>query len=271
MLAQSVAEILTDHVTLTVESLDRVYLNVYMPKLQYPYGAVKFFRDHRGQPLASSALMRPMSERFVAALERFIASNHIPVECFAKGERKDDVMARRLRDFQLPEGVVFVGKAQEKAKVLRTEKRHNAATGSPYPWIVMSTAMVNHYYIYAVDRDFGPFFIKFCSYFPYNARLCLNGHEYAKPNSNARASPSPRSTMACWTVPIRSDCKRSATACRPTKSTPCCASGCGFYPIRSPPATGGPVTDMTSRSCRPSSPRRKCSTGRRVGECSSSR
>jgi hypothetical protein len=40
--------------------------------------------------------------------------------------------------------------------------------------------MVNHYYIYAVDRDFGPFFLKFASYFPYNAKLCLNGHEYAK-------------------------------------------------------------------------------------------
>ena len=40
--------------------------------------------------------------------------------------------------------------------------------------------MVNHYYIYAVDRDFGPFFLKFCTYFPYNAKLCLNGHEYAK-------------------------------------------------------------------------------------------
>jgi hypothetical protein len=40
--------------------------------------------------------------------------------------------------------------------------------------------MVNHYYIYAVDRDFGPFFLKFCTYFPYNAKLCLSGHEYAK-------------------------------------------------------------------------------------------
>lgn len=40
--------------------------------------------------------------------------------------------------------------------------------------------MVNHYYFYGQDRDFGSFFIKFCSYFPYNAKLCLNGHEYAK-------------------------------------------------------------------------------------------
>lgn len=31
-----------------------------------------------------------------------------------------------------------------------------------------------------MDENFGPFFLKFCSYFPYNAKLCLNGHEYAK-------------------------------------------------------------------------------------------
>ena len=29
-----------------------------------------------------------------------------------------------------------------------------------------STAMVNHFYIYCVDRDFGPFFLKFSMYFP---------------------------------------------------------------------------------------------------------
>ena len=27
--------------------------------------------------------------------------------------------------------------------------------------------MVNHYYFYCVDEDFGPFFLKFGSYFPY--------------------------------------------------------------------------------------------------------
>ena len=40
--------------------------------------------------------------------------------------------------------------------------------------------MVNHFYFYCVDDDFGPFFVKFCSYFPYNAKLCINGHEWAK-------------------------------------------------------------------------------------------
>jgi hypothetical protein len=40
--------------------------------------------------------------------------------------------------------------------------------------------VVNFYYFYCFDEDFGPFFVKYCSYFPYTARLCVNGHEWAK-------------------------------------------------------------------------------------------
>jgi hypothetical protein len=150
-----------------------------VPALQIDRGAAWFFRGHRRQPVASSALMAAMTRSFVAALERYAAAHEIEVVQFRPGERKDDVMADRLKRFDCAEGVVFIGKAQEKAPVFRTEKRRDAQ-GLTYPWIVRSTAMVNQYYIYAVDRDFGPFFLKFCSYFPYNAKLCLNGHEYAK-------------------------------------------------------------------------------------------
>jgi hypothetical protein len=73
-----------------------------------------------------------------------------------------------------------IGKAQEKTSVFRTERRRSETTGATYPWLVRSTAMVNQFYIYCVDRDFGPFFLKFITYSPYNAKLCLNGHEYAK-------------------------------------------------------------------------------------------
>ena len=43
-----------------------------------------------------------------------------------------------------------------------------------------TTATVNHFYFYGLDDDFGPFFLKVCTDFPYNAKLCLNGHEYLK-------------------------------------------------------------------------------------------
>src|SRR6266705_2255494 len=157
-----------------------MYLNVYVPGLQYEQGIVRFFREHRGQPLPSGALMSPMTRRFVAKLEDFVARHGIALVQFRPGQRKDAVMAEHLRQFGRDEGIVFVGKAQENTPVFRTERRRSPTTGRPYPWIVRRSAMVNNYYIYAVDRDFGPFFLKFCSYFPFNAKLCLNGHEYAK-------------------------------------------------------------------------------------------
>ena len=61
MIAQSVAEILGQHVRLAVEGIDHMYLNVYVPRLQCETGVVWFFCEHRGQPLPSAALMSPMS------------------------------------------------------------------------------------------------------------------------------------------------------------------------------------------------------------------
>ena len=177
---QSVAEILKEHVTLEVEGIDRMYLNVYVPRLQIVEGVLGFIRRHRGYPVASTRMVEPITRQFVAAIEKFVRDHGIPLVAFEKGQRKEDVAAAHRADFSAAEGVVFVGKAQEKCTVYRTEKRRNPHTGKTYAWIVKSTALVNHYYFYCVDRDFGPFFLKFCSYFPYNAKLCLNGHEYVK-------------------------------------------------------------------------------------------
>ncbi|HEX9762160.1 MAG TPA: hypothetical protein VGA97_03580, partial [Acidimicrobiia bacterium] len=146
-------EILRDHTTLEVESIDRMYLNVYVPGLQYEGGVAAFFRSHRGQLFASSALMAPMSQAFVTAIDALVAEQALPLIAFTKGQRKDDVMAQHLARFTGDEGILFVGKAQEKAAVCRTERRRNPQTGQPYPWLVRSTAMVNHYYFYGVDRD----------------------------------------------------------------------------------------------------------------------
>jgi hypothetical protein len=73
-----------------------------------------------------------------------------------------------------------VGVAQEKQKVFRTSKRRNPVTGATYPWLVPGSGVVNQYYFYCVDEEFGPVCVKFSSYFPYTGRLILNGNEYAK-------------------------------------------------------------------------------------------
>ena len=177
---QTVAEVLSKHVVLEVESIDRMYLNVYVPQLQAVEGTLKFIRIHRGHKVASTHMVEPITRQFVSSIERFAKDNGIPLITFEKGQRKDDFAKQQRKDFRHREGVVFIAKAQEKCTVYRTEKRRNPKTKRTYPWIVKSTALVNHYYFYCVDEDFGPFFLKFCSYFPYNAKLCLNGHEYLK-------------------------------------------------------------------------------------------
>ena len=176
---QTAAEVLREHVTFELEGIDRMYLNLYVPRLQTEKGVAHFWRFHRGHRFASSALMDPMTKDFIGRLERFAQQRGIPVITFAKDERKDDVAQRFFAAAKTSEGVIFIGKAQEKTRVFRTERRHSPHGGT-YPWIVRSTALVNQWYLYIRDRDFGPFFLKFSSYFPYNAKLCLNGHECLK-------------------------------------------------------------------------------------------
>src|SRR3954453_21812946 len=90
-LPRSVADVLNEHVTLEVEGIDRMYLNVYQPRLQTDRGVAASFRFHRGETFASSALMAPMSTAFIAAVEHFVAQEQIPLITFTKGQRKDDI------------------------------------------------------------------------------------------------------------------------------------------------------------------------------------
>src|SRR5262249_22326818 len=179
-IARSVADVLRNHVVLEYESIDRMYLNVYVPHLQTVGSVVGYLRVHHDLRFASTSAVAPMTDAFVRNVEEFVAAEDVDLVGFQKNQRKDEVTQKRLRKFKKNEGVLYVGKAQEKARVMRTERRRCSRTGATYPWIVESTAMVNHYYFYCVDEDFGPFFLKFCSYFPYNAKLCINGHEYLK-------------------------------------------------------------------------------------------
>src|SRR5713101_290389 len=162
MIRKNVAEILQDHVTFELEAIDRMYLNAYVPSPQTGGGFVYFIKTQLGARVPSTMMVAPMSLRFVAAIEQFAETAGVDLVTFEKGQRKDDVAQQYLATFEGAEGVLFIGKAQEKANVFRTEKRTDAQ-GVKYPWIIRSTAMVNHYYVYILDKDFGPLFLKFCS------------------------------------------------------------------------------------------------------------
>ena len=123
--ARSVAEVLADHVVFEIECIDRMYCNVYQPRLQHVGGVVGYLQQHLGLPIASTAPLAGVSDRFVTAIHAFAKATQVPWVDFVKGQRKDDVMHDQLKVFEASgrsEGVVFIGRAQEKTRVFRTEK-----------------------------------------------------------------------------------------------------------------------------------------------------
>jgi hypothetical protein len=179
-LPRSAADVLADHVRWELECIDRMYLNLYVPKLMFASGIDYFFRGHWGNLFTSSALMNPLTSDFVAAVHHYVADHHLDLVHFAKDQRKDDIAQSYLTGHDGSEGILFVGWAQEKTQVFRTQKRRNPVTGKTYPWLVTDTAMIRHFYFYGFDDDFGPFFVKFGTYFPYTAKCCINGHHWAQ-------------------------------------------------------------------------------------------
>ena len=178
-ISHSLAQLQKEHVVMELECIDRMYLNAYVPKLTTEGGIAAFCRGYWGHRFASTKQAVAMTQAFVQAIHTFLEREGLELVRFKKGQRKDHVLQKKLRAFKKEEGVIFVGVAQEKVRVPRTTRKRTESGGT-IPWIIYSTAMINVYYFYCRDKDFGPFFLKFCSYFPYSAKLCLNGHEYLK-------------------------------------------------------------------------------------------
>jgi hypothetical protein len=136
-LPRTVAEVLSEHVMFEVECIDRMYLNVYVPQLQHAGGLVGYVHRQLGLPIASTAPLAKITDRFTAAIRGFAADQRIPWVDFTKGQRKDDVQQEHLAAFEAAgrtEGVLFIGRAQERTALFRTEKRRHA-DGVSYPWI----------------------------------------------------------------------------------------------------------------------------------------
>lgn len=176
----TVSQLLDGHVTLTVESPDRVYLNGYVPSLQTSGQLVTFLTQHRGNPIPSPALLKKIGEDFHARLDQFCSQHQLTPVAFERKQRKDDVAASHRAQFSASEGVYLVGVAQEKANSFKGSTKREEDTKHVSVHFSRQSAYVNHYYFYLLDPEFGPAFLKVCSYAPYALRVCINGHEWAK-------------------------------------------------------------------------------------------
>jgi hypothetical protein len=165
----TVTEVLDGHTALDIQCLDRIYLNAYVPKLQTSAQVVAFLSGHLGFPFPSPALFRKLGDRFRRTVAAFAADNDIPWVRFGKDDvgGKLELMRPHL-DRQAAtgrSGVAAIGVAQEFQRVWSAYERLSPTGGWQW-WFTKADRRVSCYYFYLWDLDFGPAFVKVCTYFP---------------------------------------------------------------------------------------------------------
>src|ERR1700686_1638414 len=176
----TIESLLRERVTLTVRSVDRVFLAGYVPKLQSEGLLVRFLLD-RGFPIPSPAALGKISQAYVRAINRFAGKHKIPVVHFKKGESKEQTARRYMQKAEREGrfGVVLIGVAQEKASAWRGYRAGGSASHPHFSYRRMSV-FPNYYYVYVRDPEWGPAFVKTIAYAPWPVWIYLNGHEWAK-------------------------------------------------------------------------------------------
>jgi hypothetical protein len=183
----NINDVLEGHVVLDIECVDRLYLNAYVPNLQVGGQVERFCKDHLGQPIASPVVIEKIGNRFRRDVKHFADDSDIPILRLSKPDRSrwDDRKLDHVRPhIEAAEregrfGVVAIVAAQEFAWVFTATKKTGSTNGVWFDWN-KTERRVGTYYFYIHDPEFGLGFIKFCTYFPYPAKVWVNGHEWAK-------------------------------------------------------------------------------------------
>jgi hypothetical protein len=189
----NINDVLDGHVALEIECVDRLYLNAYVQRLQVGPQVSRFLEEHLGNKIASPVLLERIGNRWRREVKVFAAANDIPILVLKKpdrtrwDDRKLDHVRPYLDDAERDGrfGVVAIVAAQEFQWVY-TAKRRTGSGGGIYFVFDKTERRVGTYYFYVLDPDFGAGFIKICTYFPYPAKVWVNGHEWAKRQADRR-------------------------------------------------------------------------------------
>jgi hypothetical protein len=183
----NINDVLDGHVALEIECVDRLLFNAYVPNLQVGGQVVRFITGHLGKPIASAAVLGSIGNRFRREVRAFADAHRIPVLKLNKPDRTrwDDRKLDHVRPYleaaecERRFGVVAIVAGQEFQWVFSARNRARKPGAVCFEFF-REQRRVGVYYFYILDPDFGPGFIKLCTYFPYPARVWLNGHEWSK-------------------------------------------------------------------------------------------
>ncbi len=173
----NVISLLENNVVLEYDCLDRIFLNGYLPDLQTASQLSWFLTGHLSNEIPRYSVLGEKTRSFIKETEKIAKDNKIPIIHFEKHTRKEAI-AKPYFNTAKSEGMVLIGISQEKSNTFRPIGKKEREPGK-YS-VTRASSYVNHYYFYILDNEFGPTFIKICSYAPFSIRVWLNGHEWLK-------------------------------------------------------------------------------------------
>lgn len=160
-----------DSIRFTYSCFDRMLLNAVIQVLQYPASVVGFLKDKRQATSLTPAYFRDISINYHQFVQTFAAEHQVQIVEPPKDVRREDWVEPFFRRLHGEPGLGVILKSRENARVaVSFPKQGNH--------IELLNRFVWQYYFYLHDRDFGRMFIRVCPYFPFNSRICINGHEW---------------------------------------------------------------------------------------------
>lgn len=168
----------------TYDCPDRIVLNGYFSQGCISGGFRNWFRSLKGsdKDLNNKTLMR-MSGRFGRRINAFCKSKNIPLIYFKAGERKHEKAEELIPKDKHFTGLFAIFVARAQGMVWDIKEFNNGKIDIrrkvPVPFI-------NHYYFHIIDEEWGHIMIRMSGHAPFNAQICLNGHEWVERQKGAQ-------------------------------------------------------------------------------------
>ncbi len=152
---------------------DRMLLNAVVQPMQQPARIVGFLDKCRQVPSITKAYFRSVSEDYHRFVARLAATHRVQIVQPPKGVRREDWVEPFYQRLGTRFGIAVILKSRENARIAVS---YPTASGGNR--IEVYTRFVWQYYFYVRDQDWGRMFLRICPYFPFNARICVNQHEW---------------------------------------------------------------------------------------------
>ncbi|MGZ3318541.1 MAG: hypothetical protein ACXU95_14720 [Isosphaeraceae bacterium] len=158
-------------IRLDYSCFDRILLNAIVQVLQNPASVVGFLKEKRLATQLTPAYFRAISSDYHHFVEGLAEQRQLEIVQPPKDVRREEWVEPFYRGLQGQNGIAVILKSRENARVAVSFPRQGNH-------VELCNRFVSQYYFYLQDQDFGRMFLRICPYFPFNARLCLNGHEW---------------------------------------------------------------------------------------------